>query len=105
MTVRAHQNALRRLGAELCEALPGRDTKGEGLAGRIHVMEVQIDDASVVAAHRAASAGLFNQGPLDLLETPRDSLAGASFAAPSIAATRALATEVELDKAMPPADA
>ena len=46
------------------------------------MMEVQIDDAPVVAAHRAAAARLGDQGPLDLLQPARDRLARATLAPP-----------------------
>jgi hypothetical protein len=45
-------------------------------------MEVQVDDAAAVAAHRAAAAALLDQQPLEPLVPPGDSLADASLAPP-----------------------
>ena len=61
------------------------------------MVEVQIDDAAVVAAHGAATAGLLDEDALDLLKPARDCLAGAPAAAPSVS-TLALAAEVVGDQ-------
>jgi hypothetical protein len=57
-------------------------------------MEVQIDDAAAVAAHRTAPAGLLDEDPLYLLQPPRHGLASAALAAPAVSAL-SLAAAVE----------
>ena len=62
-------------------------------------MEMEIDGASVVAAHRAATAGFFHEQPLQLLFATGYGFADASLAAPSLP-TRTTELVVELDPAV-----
>ena len=58
------------------------------------MVEVQVDHAPVVAAYRAAAAGLLDEDALDLLEAPSHRLTGAALAAPAVPAL-ALAAQME----------
>jgi hypothetical protein len=65
----------------------------------IDVMEVKIDDAPVVAAHRAATAGLLHEQTLELLLAPGNSLTNTPLATPPLTAGP-VELVVELDPAM-----
>jgi hypothetical protein len=58
VTVRAHEDALPRLGSIGIERLASCDGDPEGLLLRHHVVEVEVHDAAVVAANRTASSPL-----------------------------------------------
>jgi hypothetical protein len=47
-------------------------------------MEVQVEDAAVVAPDGAAAAGLGNEDPFDLLVAPCDRLAHAALTTPTL---------------------
>jgi hypothetical protein len=60
VTVRADQDALLDLFSVSGDRLSTRNTDCERLRGRIDVMEMQIDDAPVVAANSAAASGFMD---------------------------------------------
>jgi hypothetical protein len=66
----------------------------------IDVMEVQVDDAAVVAAYRAAAAGFLNQHALQPLLPSSHCLPDAALATPGIAAPRSAAVLGELGNAV-----
>ncbi len=82
MTIGADQDAFpsfRSIGRQrLSMALSDAET----LRGRIDMVEVESDDAAVVAADDAPAAGLLYQDPLDPLVAARHRLAGAALALP-----------------------
>jgi len=84
VAVGAHEYALRRLSPELGQPFAGRHAQGEGLRQGINVVEVQVDDAAVVATDRTAPAGLLNEDALHLLEPPCYGLASAALAPPAM---------------------
>src|SRR5207244_4041596 len=102
VAVGAHEDALPGLLAIASDGFAAGDREVEGLLRRIHVVEVQIDDAAVVTADTTRAAVLGHERALDLLMAPRDRFADAALApnAPvavtmkdRLAVTRALADE------------
>jgi hypothetical protein len=83
MAVRAHEDALLGLLPKLGQALAGRHAQRERLSSRIHMVEVEVDHAPVIAADGAAAARLGHKNPLDLLEAARNGLADAALAPPT----------------------
>jgi hypothetical protein len=100
MAVSAHEDALLRFLPEGCDGLSHCHSHRERLLGRIDVVEVEVDDASVVSANGTAAAGLFDEHPLDSLKPTCNRLANAPLAAPAIAAFWAGAVFRELSDAM-----
>jgi hypothetical protein len=64
------------------------------------VVEVEVDDASVVAADAAATASLLDEHPLDLLQPPRDCFTDATLATPPVPPFGARAVVAEFGKAV-----
>jgi hypothetical protein len=60
------------------------------------MVEVQVQDASVITADAAAPAGLIDERPLDSLKPARDCLADAALAAPPSGSAPSARVEREL---------
>ena len=83
VAVRADENALPGLLAVGGQRLSGGHAHSERLLNRVNVMEVEIRDAAVVSADRAAAAGLGDERPLDRLLSARYCLPDAPLAPPA----------------------
>lgn len=83
VAVRTEKDALLRFFAEGGERSAQVGGYLEGLGRRIHVVEVEVEDAAVVATYRAAATRLRNQRSPDLLLPARDRFAVTSPASPA----------------------
>lgn len=97
MAVGANEDAFLDLLAVSGECLRRLHRETEALGRRIDVVEMEVDDAAVVAADRAGSASFVDEGPFDLLLPAGDRLSHATLAAPL---GLRLAVQGELNKAV-----
>ena len=97
MTVCAHQHALPRLVTVGRQRLPAGHGDPERFRRRVDMVEVQVDDAALVAAHGTAAAGFLDEDSLDLLVTARNRFPDAALAPPLVAAS-AGAVSMKLDQ-------
>jgi hypothetical protein len=83
VAVRAHKGTFFHFVSVGSDRFATRDADRERLCGGVHVMEVQIDDATVITADGAASSGFFDKYALDLLKPASHGLPDAPLAPPS----------------------
>jgi hypothetical protein len=83
MAVGAHEDALPRLLAKSGQRPALRRADRKRLARRVDVVEVQADDAAVVAADGATPPGFLDELAPDLLVAAGNRLADATLAAPA----------------------
>jgi hypothetical protein len=75
VAVGAHEHALERLFAVGRQRLAAAHLDLERLLGRHHMVEVQVPEQPVVAAHRATAAGLIYESALELAVAAGDRFA------------------------------
>src|SRR5215218_1430041 len=72
VAVCTHEHALLDFGPIRSDRLPCGHADRERLRRWIHMMEVKVQDASVISANSAASSRLIDKDPLDPLKPARD---------------------------------
>ena len=97
VAVGADEHALLGLSLEGGQGLPCGHGHAEGLGRWIYVMEVEIENGSVISTDGATPATLCDKNPLDLLVSARDRFGNAALAHPAGSSpTRAVVAELHV---------
>ena len=83
VAIRAHEDALLRFRSVGTDRLSARDADRERLRSWIDVMEMEIDDAAVIAADGATTSSFVDEESLDLLQSASHGLADTPLAPPA----------------------
>lgn len=100
MAIGADEGALLHFLSVSSDRFAARDAEREGLRRWVDVMKVEIDDATVIAAHGAAASSFLDQHALDLLESASHGLPDAPLAPPA-ASSFAAGVQRELGEPVP----